>query len=74
MPSPRRSQSADASHNSRLLPPEREGKLPGPELDPLHSALQPGWETTRSGSTVQVRKSPSPKWQMRKQRDVRCVF
>lgn len=47
-------QGADASHKSWLLPPERGSPLPGRQPDPLHSALQPGWEETRGGSALQV--------------------
>lgn len=50
-------QGADASHNSWLLPSERGCQMPNRQLDPLHPALQQGWEEAWGGPTLQVRKA-----------------
>lgn len=50
-------QGADASNNTRLLPSERGSPMPNREPDPLHSALQQGWEAIWGGPVLQVRRA-----------------
>lgn len=55
----RRPQGADASNNKRLLPSEWGRQMPNREPDPLHAALQHGWEATWGRPVLQVRRTVS---------------
>lgn len=53
----RRPPGADASNNKWLLPSERGRQMPNREPDPLHAALQHGWEATWGRPVLQVRRA-----------------